>query len=314
MNPGDLLWDGLKEAGNGLGISVHCDVYDRTPPEHIPARIAGAEAVFTNKTLLNRHIIMDSPSLAYIGELATGYNNIDILAARERNIPVCNAPGYSTDSVVQMVFALLLEICHHPGAHSGAVHAGRWTSCKDFAFWEYPLMELKGKTLGIVGLGSIGKSVARIAGAFGMNVIAYSRSVTGEGEKWAVYTSLEELFTRADIISLHCPEFPETRGMINKTTIGKMKDGVIIINTARGGLVVEADLAAALDSGKVAAAAVDVLSAEPAKADNPLLAAKNCIITPHIAWAPKEARRRLMDITVRNFRAFLEGKPENVVN
>jgi glycerate dehydrogenase len=314
MNPGDLSWKGLEEAGKALGIPIQCDIYDRTPAEEVVTRIAGAEVILTNKAIISKQIITASPSLAYIGELATGYNNIDVKAARERNIPVSNVPGYSTDSVVQMVFALLLEICHHSGAHNEAVHAGRWTRCPDFAFWEYPLMELKGKTFGIIGLGSIGRSVARVAGAFGMKVIASSRSVTEEGKKWADYVSLEELFANADVISLHCPEFPETRGMINKDSIGKMKDGVIIINTARGGLVVEADLAEALNRGKVFAAGVDVLSSEPAKADNPLLAAKNCVITPHIAWAPKEARQRLMDITVQNFRAFLEGKPENVVN
>jgi glycerate dehydrogenase len=213
-----------------------------------------------------------------------------------------------------MVFALLLEICHHPGAHSDAVHQGRWTKNSDFAFWDFPLMELAGKTLGIIGLGSIGRAVAKIAACFGMKVIAYSRSEKEEGKKVADYVNLETLFARADIISLHCPEFPETKGIICKSSIEKMKDGVIIINTARGGLVVEADLAAALDSGKVFAAAADVLSSEPPKADNPLLKAKNCIITPHIAWAPKEARQRLMDITVENFRAFLAGKPVHVVN
>jgi glycerate dehydrogenase len=310
LNPGDLSWDVLKNAGSGIELAV----YDRTPPAEAAARIGSAEAAFTNKTIVSRETIAACPNLKYIGVLATGYHLVEGKAAAARGIPGGNAPGYSTDSVAQLVFALLLEICHHPGAHSDAVHAGRWVSSKDYAFWDFPLIELAGKTLGIIGLGSIGTKVARLAAAFGMKVIANSRTEKPEGKKVARYVELDELFAKSDIISLHCPELPETRGIINKEAIAAMKDGVVIINTSRGGLVAEADLAAALNSGKVYAAGVDVLSAEPPKADNPLLSAKNCIITPHIAWAPTEARKRLMAITEANFRAFLAGAPQNVVN
>jgi glycerate dehydrogenase len=312
-NPGDLNWKGLEDAGATLGIPIELTVYDRTPAEETAARAADARAVFVNKTVISREIIAACSSLAYIGELATGYNNIDTEAAAARGVTVCNVPGYSTDSVAQMVFALLLEICQRPGPHSEAVHAGRWTRNKDFAFWDYPLVELKGKTFGIAGMGAIGRAAARIAAAFGMNVVAYSRTVSEEGKRCAQYVSLNELFSLSDIISLHCPETPETRGMINKNSIVKMKDGVVLINTARGGLVVEEDLAGALESGKIYAAGLDVLSREPPPADNPLLTAPNCVLTPHIAWAPRESRQRLLTVTAANFRAFLEGKPVNTV-
>ena len=234
--------------------------------------------------------------------------------AREKGIPVSNVPTYGTASVAQFAIALLLEICGHAAHHSDAVHAGRWAESGEWTFWDYPMIELAGKTMGIIGFGRIGQNVGRIAKALGMNVIAFNRSRSAEGAEIAEYVELDELLHRADVISLHCPLFPETRGIINRETISKMKDGVIIINNSRGPLVVEQDLADALNSGKVYAAGLDVVSSEPISADNPLLKAKNCLITPHISWAPKESRQRIMDCTVENIRAFQAGKPQNVVN
>ena len=307
LNPGDLSWKSIEEQGDFT-------VYDRTAGDKTVERIGGAEIVILNKTSISAEIMDAVPALKYIGILATGYNVVDTAAAKERGIIVTNVPGYSTASVAQAAFALLLEICLRAGDHNNAVHAGRWISSKDYCFRDYPLLELAGKTFGIIGLGTIGKAAARIAKAFGMETIAYSRSQTEEGRACASYVSLDELFARSDVISLHCPAFPETTGIINKNSIAKMKDGVILINTSRGTLVVEEDLAAALTSGKVYAAGLDVISEEPMKADNPLLPAKNCIFTPHFAWATLESRKRLMEIAAENIRAFIKGAPVNVVS
>jgi len=308
LNPGDLSWGELERLGE-------LTVYDRTPEDKVLERIGDAEIVYTNKTPLTRETFYKAPNIKWVGVLATGYNVVDVDAAREKGIPVTNVPDYSTDAVAQMVFALLLEICHHVWDHSEAVKKGEWTRSKDFCFWKYPLIELAGKTMGIIGYGRIGRATARIAQAMGMKVLAYTRTVDKALESDTMrFVSLDELLRESDVISLHCPLFESTKGMINKETIGKMKDGVIIINTSRGPLVVEEDLAEALNSGKVYAAAVDVVSTEPISEDNPLLKARNIIITPHIAWAPKEARQRLMDIAVENLKAFLRGEPVNVVN
>jgi glycerate dehydrogenase len=306
-NPGDLSWNGLKELGE-------LTVYDRTPPEEIVHRIGDAGVVLVNKAPITRAVLDACPGLKYIGVLATGYNVVDTEAAKERHIPVCNIPGYSTAAVAQLVFALLLEICHHAGAHSEAVHQMRWTKCRDFAFWDFPLIELAGKTLGIIGFGSIGRTVAAAARAFGMKILIYTRTRRETEKTQTDYVSLEELLTGSDVISLHCPFNTETQSLINRRTIALMKDGAILINTARGQIINEADVAEALNSGKLYAAGVDVVSAEPVGEDNPLLTAKNCFITPHIGWAPKECRIRLIAITVENLRAFTAGRPVNVVN
>lgn len=301
-NPGDLSWGALEQLGD-------VTIYERTAPQDVAARIAGAEVVLTNKTVLTRELIEGAQALRYIGVLATGYNVVDTAAARERGIPVTNIPAYSTDSVAQLVMAHLLEICHHIGHHSAAVHAGRWTNSPDFAFWDYPLIELAGKTMGIIGYGRIGQAVGRLARAFGMNVIA-----AGSRRDFPEKVTMDELLSRSDVISLNCPLTPDTQGLICRETISRMKDGVIIINTSRGPVVNEGDLRDALLSGKVYAAAVDVASVEPMRADNPLLGLDNCFITPHIAWAPREARVRLIDIATQNVRAFMDGAPCNVVN
>ncbi len=313
-NPGDLSWEGFEKLGE-------LTVYDRTPREDVEEilrRIGDAEIICTNKTLIGREVIERAPKLRYIGVLATGYNVVDVDAAAERGIPVTNIPSYGTAAVAQHMMALLLEICNRTGHHSQAVHEGRWQRSEDFCFWDYPLMELAGKTVGIIGYGHIGKAAARLAGAFGMKVIACRRpghsvleNVQDDGVSMV---TIEELFERADVISVHCPLFPETEGLICRENISKMKDGVIIINTARGPIVREKDLAEALNSGKVYAAGVDVVSTEPIRDDNPLLTARNCFITPHIAWASRESRQRLMDTAVDNLRAFLAGEPVNVVN
>ena len=310
VNHGDLSWDGLKEFGELI-------VYDRTPNDlqTVVSRIGDAEIVLENKINMSREVMEGYPNLKYIGEIATGYNNVDVQAAKEKGIIVTNIPAYSTASVAQLTFALLLEICHHTAHHNDLVHQGDWTSCPDTMFYDHtwPLIELAGKTMGIIGFGQIGQSVARIARAFGMNVITYSRSVREEGKLLAEYVSLDELFARSDVISLHCPLFPETKGLINAENIAKMKDGVIILNTSRGPVINEADLAEALNSGKVYVAGVDVVSSEPMQADNPLLSAKNCFITPHMAWMSREARTRLIDIAVNNIRAYRDGAPINNV-
>ena len=306
-NPGDIGWDALKRCGE-------VTVYDRTAPEDVISRIGDAEVVFTNKVVVDEAVMAACPNIKYIGELATGYNNVDVAAAKRRGIAVCNIPAYSTDSVAQMTFALLLDICSRAAQHSAAVHAGKWAACPDFCFWETPLIELAGKTMGIVGFGRIGRAVARIAVAMGMSVLCYSRHPGGEPlPEGCRYADLDALFARSDIISLHCPLNDDSRGMINRESIARMKDGVILLNTGRGPLVAEQDLADALNAGKVYAAGVDVVSAEPIRPDNPLLTARNCLITPHIAWAPFEARQRLMDIAVGNLEAWMRGEPQNNV-
>ena len=308
-NPGDLSWAQLEAFGE-------LTVYDRTPYEtaEIIRRIGNAEIVVTNKVPLTREVLEACPNIRFITVLATGYNVVDTACARERGIPVSNVPAYGTAAVGQFAIALLLEICSHVAHHSEAVHAGRWESAPDWTFWDYPLIELAGKTMGIVGFGRIGQTTGRIAKALGMNVLAAGSRETEAGREIARYVDRGELFASSDVICLHCPLFPETAVMINRDTIAQMKDGVILINNSRGGLVVEQDLADALNSGKVLAAGLDVVSTEPIRADNPLLKAKNCFITPHISWAPKEARQRILDCTADNLRAFLDGKPIHVVN
>ena len=310
LNPGDLTWDGLHELGE-------CVAYDRTSANNIDEviqRIGNAEAVYTNKTPLTREVFEACPSIRFVGVLATGYNVIDIGAARERNITVANVPTYGTDAVGQFAIGLLLEICHHIGHHDQAVHAGAWEKNPDWCFWDYPLIELAGKTMGVVGFGRIGQATGRIAGALGMRVIACDQFESESGRAIAEYVDRDTLFRESDVISLHCPLFPDTEGMINKDNIEKMKKGVIILNNSRGQLVVEKDLADALNCGKVYAAGLDVVSTDPIRGDNPLLKAKNCIITPHISWAPRESRARLLETAIGNLRAFLKGKPVNVVN
>ncbi len=309
-NPGDLSWDALAQLGE-------LTVYDRTDPRDealIISRMAGAELVFTNKTPITRAAIDACPRLRFIGILATGYNVVDCAYAREKGIPVSNVPAYGTASVSQFSIALLLELCHHIGHHDRAVHEGRWERCADWCFWDYPLIELEGKTMGIIGFGRIGQAEGRIARALGMRVLAHDLHPTDAGRELADYVDLDTLYARADVISLHCNLTPENTGMICAASIEKMKDGVLIVNNARGPLINEADLAAALESGKVAGAALDVVSTEPIRGDNPLLHAKNCILTPHISWAPIESRQRIMDCTVENAKAFLNGTPTNVVN
>lgn len=301
-NPGDLSWSELEKLGT-------VKVYDRTNERDICTRIDDAEIVLTNKTPITKTVMEKCSNIKLIAVLATGYNIVDVVAAKERGIFVSNVPTYGTTAVAQYVFALLLEICHHVGEHSACVHRGDWENSTDWCFWNHPLIELAGKTMGIIGYGRIGKTTANIAKAFGMNVLAYDNM-----EQAPEIVALEELLEKSDVISLHCPLFPDTRGMINKNTIAKMKDGVIIINTSRGPLIEEDDLKEALDSGKVAYAAVDVVSTEPIRGDNPLLSCKNCFITPHIAWAPKESRQRLMDIVVDNVKQYMNGVPVNVVN
>ena len=307
-NPGDLSWDGIARLGE-------LTVYDRSAPEDVIRRIGDAEVVFTNKTPITREVLDACPSIRFISVLATGYNCVDYVYAKEKGIPVTNIPAYGTDSVGQFAIALLLEICHHIGHHSDTVRAGKWTSSPDFCYWDYPLIELAGKTMGIIGFGRIGQVVGRVAKALGMRVLAFSRSESESGRAIAdAYVDLDTLLRESDVVSLHCPLFPETEGIINKDTIAKMKDGAILINNSRGQLVVEQDLADALNSGKLAAAGLDVVSVEPIRADNPLLGAKNCIITPHISWAAKEARERIMQMAENNLQAYLDGSPINVVN
>lgn len=304
-NPGDISWEQMERLGE-------LTVYERTPAALVPQRIAEAELVLTNKVVLSRELIDGAPELKYIGVLATGVNVVDLAAARERGIPVTNIPAYSTQSVAQMTFALLLELCLHVGDHSRAVHEGRWVASQDFCFWDFPLIELAGKTMGLVGFGQIGRAVARIALALGMRVVAYTRSpIAFEGVQ---QVTLAQLVEESDVISLHCPLTKSTEGLISRELLSRVKEGCLLINTARGPVVDEQAVADALRSGRLAGAAMDVISAEPMRAENPLLGAPNCVITPHIAWAPKECRQRLMDIAVGNVRAFLADEPVNVVN
>lgn len=309
-NPGDLSWGALEALGE-------LTVYDRTSltdEAEIISRIGDAEAVYTNKTPITRHIIDACPNMGFIGVLATGYNVVDYVYAREKNIPVCNIPTYGTAAVGQFAIAMLLEICHHVAHHSEAVHQGRWESNADWCFWDYPLIELVDKTMGIIGFGRIGQQTGRIAKAMGMNILAYDSFQSDSGREIGTYVDLDTLLAQSDVIALHCPLFPETQGIINKETIAKMKDGVILLNNSRGPLIVEQDLADALNRGKIYAAGLDVVSTEPIRGDNPLLQAKNCIITPHISWAPKESRQRIMDCAVSNLQAYQNGASVNVVN
>jgi glycerate dehydrogenase len=305
MNPGDLGWEGLE----GLG---ECAVHERTPPERVVERAAGAEVVLTNKVVLDGAVMARLPALKYIGVLATGYNVVDTAAARERGIVVTNVPAYSTRSVAQLVMALVLELAHHVGHHARTVREGRWTASKDFAYWDYPLVELEGLVMGIVGFGQTGRAVADLARAFGMRVLVHTRTPTAGPS--VEFVDLETLLRRSDVVSLHCPLTPETEGLVNAGRLALMKPTAFLINTSRGPVVNERDLADALNSGRIAGAGLDVLSTEPPKADNPLLGAKNCFITPHFAWATRAARERLMKTVVANVRGFLAGRPQNVVN
>jgi glycerate dehydrogenase len=302
LNPGDLSWFPLEELGQ-------VDIYDRTPPELVVERASGAPVVLTNKTILMGDALKVLPDLRYIGVLATGYNVVDLATATQRGIAVSNVPGYAAPSVAQAVFALLLELANRTGDHARAVTAGRWATCRDFCFWDTPLVELSGLTLGLVGFGAIGRAVSFIARAFGMRVIVHSRrSVDGEEN-----VSLDALFSQADVISLHCPLTPATKGFVNADRLALMKPSAFLINTGRGPLIDEKALADALNQGRIAGAGLDVLSQEPPPAGHPLFTAKNCIITPHIAWATKASRERLLATSVANVRAFLAGAPQNLV-
>lgn len=326
MNPGDLSWEGFE----GLG---ECSIYERSAANEVVDRIGDAEAAITNKVVIDRSIIERSPNLRYIGVTATGFNIVDVEAAREKEITVTNVPAYGSASVAQMTFALLLELTNHVGHHAETVRDGRWTRSSDFCYWDYPLVELSGKTMGIIGFGRIGQEVGRIARAFGMRVLARRREertevrgqkpevkgqraeVRGRDEQsdYAVI-GLEELLSASDVVSLHCPLTPETKGMINRERLGMMKRSAFLLNTSRGPLMVEEDLADALQAERIAGAGLDVLAVEPPLEMNPLLKAPNCLITPHIAWATREARSRLMKMAVENLGAFIAGKPQNVVS
>ncbi|UCF31084.1 MAG: D-2-hydroxyacid dehydrogenase [bacterium] len=307
LNPGDLSWYGLQALGQ-------CAVHDRTPPERVVERCRDADAVLTNKVLLDAGVINSLPFLRYIGVLATGYNVVDLDAARVRNITVTNVPAYSTRSVTQLVFALLLELAHHAGDHSRAVRAGKWARSRDFTFWDWPLVELDGLTMGIVGYGNIGRGVARVAEAFGMEVLVFTRNPDRGNYPEVRFAELEVLFAESDVVTLHCPLTPETEGLVNAERLALMGEKAFLINTSRGPVVDESALADALNDGRIAGAAVDVLSQEPPHPTNPLLGARNCIVTPHIGWATGAARARLMDTVTENLRAWIEGRPENVVN
>jgi len=307
LNPGDLSWEGLRAIGE-------LQVLDRTPEDQIVARAHDAEIVLTNKTQLSAQTLRQLKKTRYIGVLATGYDNVDVEAARELGITVTNVPTYGTASVGQFTFALLLELCHHVGIHSDATRASEWSRSPDFSFWKTPLIELAGKTLGIVGLGRIGWRVAEIAVAFEMRVVA-ADEIKRPVLAWPDFRwyEVDELLAHSDVVSLHCPLLPQTQGIVNAKSLALMKSSAFLINTSRGPLIVEQDLADALNSGRLAGAALDVLSKEPPEADNPLLRAKNCIVTPHIAWATREARTRLLEAAIANLRAFLDGHPVNVV-
>ncbi len=309
-NPGDLSWEPLEQLGD-------VTIYEKTSYIESPViadRIGEAEIAITNKTPISKETIDKCPNLKLIATLATGYNVIDYVYAREKGIPVVNVPAYGTQVVAQYAVGLLLEICSHIGHHDQTVKEGKWTHNTEWCYWDYPMIELASKTAGIIGLGRIGQATARILTAMGMRVLADASHQSEEGRKVAEYVDLNTLLAKSDVIFLHCPLFPETKEIINKESIRKMKDGVIIINNSRGPLINEQDLADALNCGKVYAAGVDVVSVEPIKEENPLLSAKNCIITPHISWAAKEPRQRILDITVDNIKAFMEGAPVNVVN
>lgn len=308
-NPGDLSWDGIKKYGDYT-------VYDRTSPDDIINRAKGANALLINKTIITKEILEQlKPELEYIGLQSTGYNVVDCQAAKELGITVCNIPSYSTNAVAQLVFAFILEITNQVSVHSESVKDGDWCRCPDFCYWKTPLTELMGKTIGIIGFGSIGRKVAEIAEAFDMNVLAYSPRPKDKGNLKSIqFVDLDTLLKSSDIITCHCPLTPETTGLINKENISKMKKSAIFINTSRGPVVNEQSLADALNNGEITAAGLDVLETEPAKNDNPLLNAKNCYITPHIAWAAKETRARLLSILEDNLKSYIEGNPKNVVN
>lgn len=307
LNPGDLSWEKFSRLGD-------VTIYDGTDKADVITRIGDAEIVIVNKIQMDAHVFAACKNLRYVGELATGYNNIDVAAATAHGVCVTNVPAYSTDAVAQLTFALLLELCHHCGHHSDAVHAGKWSGSRSFCFWDYPLVELSGKVLGVIGYGRIGKRVAEIGVAFGMRVLACSSSGRIQETPPGVYIEpMERILAEADVLSLHCPLTPATEGLINHQTLSRMKDGALLINTARGPLLVESDVRDALLSGKLSGVAVDVVSVEPMRPDNPLQNAPNCIITPHIAWAPLEARERLMYIAAGNLEAFLAGKEKNIV-
>lgn len=307
VNPGDISWNRIEELGE-------LTVYPRTAPEEVLQHVGDAEIALTNKTVFDADIIAQLKNTKYIGVLATGYNVVDTKAARERGIVVTNIPAYSTDSVAQMVFAHLLNVSNHVEHYAEETRNGVWSRCPDFCYWNKPLFELAGKTLGIVGLGNIGMKVAQIAQAFGMNVLAYTSKTPDQLPEGIRKTTLDGLFGASDVVSLHCPLTDTTRELMNNTSIEKMRDGAILINTGRGPLVNEADVADALDSGKLGAYCADVLSCEPPSPSNPLVGAPHAFITPHVAWATLEARLRLMDIAVNNIKSFLEGSPINVVN
>lgn len=307
LNPGDLSWDALKELGQ-------CEIYERSTPSENIERCRDANIAVTNKVVFDRRTIESLPNLKCISVTATGYNVIDLEAAHEKQITVTNVPTYGTQSVGQMVFALLLELTQHVGHHSKTVHEGRWAKCDNFCYWDFPLIELADMSLGIIGFGRIGQATAKLAKAFGMKVLVYDAMRPAELEPGIEFVELDSIFSDSDAISLHCPLLPETKGIINKNNLAKMKKGAFLINTSRGPLVNEQDLADALNSGKIAGAGLDVLSIEPPEPDNPLLTAGNCYITPHIAWATRSARARLMDVAIENVKAFINGRPQNVVS
>jgi glycerate dehydrogenase len=306
-NPGDLSWDAL----NALGT---CTIYDRTPKHQVVERAMNAEIVLTNKAVLDRDVIHALPKLRYVGVLATGYNVVAVKAAREKGIPVCNIPEYSTPNVAQAVFAFLLELTNRAGHHAHSVQEGRWCAAPDFCYWDFPQVELQGLTMGLVGIGRIGQAVARIANAFGLKVQAYSHRHPRQLPDYITFTDLDTLFSQSDIVSLHCPLTEANQGFVNAERLKLMKPSAYLLNTARGGLINERDLAQALNKGRLAGAGLDVLSTEPPSSDNPLLKAKNCLITPHIAWATRAARERLLQAAVNNIKSFLAGHPVNVVN
>ncbi|MCR4412380.1 MAG: D-2-hydroxyacid dehydrogenase [Thermoguttaceae bacterium] len=305
-NPGDLSWDGLRALGP-------CDIYDRTPRDQVVPRARNAEIVLTNKTVLDRDALASLPELRYIGVLATGYNIVDVAAARQRGVVVANVPEYGTPTVAQAAFALLLELTNHVGHHAQTVREGRWSASPDFCYWDYPLIELASLTMGVVGLGRIGRAVAQIARAFGMTVLGYDRYAPRVAPDEVRLVDLDQLFRQSDVVTLHCPLTEENRGLVHAGRLALMKPSAFLLNTARGGLVVDEDLACALNEGRLAGAGLDVLSVEPPPPDNPLVVARNCLITPHIAWATRAARARLIHTAVENIRAFLRGQPVNVV-
>jgi glycerate dehydrogenase len=306
LNPGDLTWDPLRTIGS-------CEIFDRTPPEQIAARAADAEIVLTNKAVLSRETISRLPRLKYIGVLATGTNVVDLQATRERNIPVTNVPAYGTRSVAQATFALLLELTNHVGHHARTVREGRWAQAVDWCYWDFPLHELDGLTMGIVGFGRIGQAVAELTHAFGMKVFVHVPTPRS-APAFISFTDLETLFHQSDVLSLHCPLTPQTKNLVNAERLKLMKRSAFLLNTSRGPLIDESALAQALNEEKIAGAGLDVLSAEPPPTNNPLLTAKNCLITPHNAWGTRAARARLLKIAVENIAAFLKGQPKNVVS